>query len=295
VAYIEAALQDDPDCALAYAGLSETYSVFATSGVMPERDARSKARELAMAALRIDGQLAEAHAALASAKMLDWDWAAAEAEFRRALSIQPGYAHGRRMYATFLSASGKHEEAIGEIRQAHALDPLSLVINAEAAWILFMARDYQGAMEQAWRTLAMEPRFGPAQHALGLAYEQMGLLEEAIVEFGNARTCWGNHPPAIAGLAHAYAKAGRRRDAENLLRDLEDRPAGGHASAYWIALFEAGLGKTAAAVESLEKACGSRDAWAVWLEAEPRFDTLRGDTRIQALIQCIRRETVALA
>jgi len=294
VAYFESALQADADCAPAYAGLSDTYSVFAASGAMPAHEARSKARELAMAALRIDGESAEAHAALATAKMLDWEWAAADAEFRRSLSIQPGYAHGRRMYATFLSASGKHEEAIREIRQAHALDPLSLVINAEAAWILYLSRDYHGAMEQAWRTLAMEPRFGPAQHALGLAYEQMGLLEEAIVEFGNARTCWGDHPPAIAGLAHAYAAAGRRREAENLLRELEDRPAAGQASAYWIALFEVGLGRPGAAMEWLEKACDSRDAWAVWLEVEPRFDSLRADARLQSLVQGIRGEIASV-
>jgi len=295
VAYFEAALQTDPDCALAYAGLSDTYSVFAASGVIPSEEARSKAREYAMAALAIDGQLAEGHAALGTAKMLDWDWAAAEAEFRKAVSIQPGYAHGRRMYATFLSASGKHEEAVREIRQAHALDPLSLVINAEAAWILYMARDYQEAMQQAWRTLAMEPQFGPAQHALGLAYQQMGMLEEAIVELQNARKCWGHHPAPIAALGHAHAAAGQRREAEDLLHDLESRSAGGPASAYWIALLQAGLGKTRAAIEWLEKACDSREAWVLWLEVEPRLDSLRGEDRLRGLVQRIRRTMTASA
>ena len=119
------------------------------------------------------------------------------------------------MYASLLSALERHPEAIQEIRRAQQLDPLSLLINAEAAWDLYMARDFQGAMEQAWRTLAMEPRFAPAQHALGLAYQQMGMLEEAIVEFQNARVCSANHPAAAAALGYAYAIAGQRMRPRN--------------------------------------------------------------------------------
>src|SRR5580698_8046795 len=85
--------------------------------------------------------------------------------------------------------------------------------SAEAESDLYMARDFQGAVDQAWRTLAMEPRFAPAQHALGLAYQQMGMLEEAMVEFQNALVCSANHTAAAAALAHAYATAGQRREA----------------------------------------------------------------------------------
>lgn len=294
VAYFEAALAVDPDCALAYTGLADTYSLFACLGVIRAKDAHAKAREFAMAAIGIDEGLAEAHAALADVMRLDdWDWAGAEAAYRKALLLKPTYAHGRRMYAALLSALGRHEESIREIRQAQQLDPLSLIINAEAAWDLYMARDFQGAMEQAWRTLAMEPRFAPAQHALGLAYQQMGMLEEAIVEFQNVRTCSDNHPAAIAALGHAYASAGQRREAEDLLIELQRQPAERHVSAYWVALLHAGLGETRKAVRCLEQACDDRDVWIVWLEVEPRFDTLRADARLRGLLRCIRDAPLA--
>jgi DNA-binding winged helix-turn-helix (wHTH) protein len=276
VAYFEAALAADPDCALARVGLADTYNLLAFLGKLSAKEAHSRARESTLAALRIDGKLAEAHATLANLKALyEWDWAGAEAMYRRALELNPNYAHGHRMYASLLSTQERHGEAILEIRRAQQLDPLSLIINAEVAWDLYMARDFQGAIEQAWKTLAMEPRFAPAQLALGLACQQIGMLEEAIVEFQNARVCSANHPAATAALGFAYAMAGQRGDSEDLLRELERRPENGHTSAYWVALMHAGLGDHGRAVEWLEKAREDRDVWLVWLRAEPRFDQLR--------------------
>ncbi len=289
VAYFEAALAAQPDCALAYAGLADTYSLLAFLGILPAREAHGRAREFIHAALGIDVKLAEAHATLASLKKLyDWDWAGAEASYRIALDLKPNSAHAHRMYAALLSAWGRHPEAIREIRRAQQLDPLSLVINAEAAWDLYMARDFQGATEQAWRTLAMEPKFAPAQHALGLACQQMGMLEEAVVELKNARACSGNHPAATAALAHAYATAGQRHPAEELLHELERLSESRRVSAYWVALMHAGLGEAPRAVEWLEKARDDRDVWLVWLGAEPRFDPLRSEGRLDNLLASLR-------
>jgi DNA-binding winged helix-turn-helix (wHTH) protein len=209
VAYFEAALAAEAECALAYAGLADTYSLLAHLGILPAKEAHERGIECTAAALRIDPQLAEGHTALAGLKKLyEWDWMGAEAAYRQALGLKPNDAHGHRMYASLLSAMERHPEAIQEIRRAQQLDPLSLAINAEAAWELYMARDFEGAVDQAWRTLAMEPRFAPAQHALGLAYQQMGMLEDAIIEFQNARVCSTNHPAAAAALCHAYGSAG---------------------------------------------------------------------------------------
>jgi len=276
VAYFEAALVAEPDCALAYAGLADTFSLRAFLGILPAKEAHGRAREFTLAALRLDGKLAEAHAALASQMALyDWDWTGAEAGYRRALELDPNYAHGHRMYASLLSALERHAEAIQTIRRAQQLDPLSLLINAEAAWDLYMARDFQAAVEQAWRTLAMEPRFAPAQLALGLAYQQMGMLEDAIVEFQNARTCSANHPAATAALAFAYAQAGERCQAESLLLELERRSENRHVSAYWVALVHAGLGDSGTSAKWLKQAHDDRDVWLIWLRAEPRFDRIR--------------------
>jgi DNA-binding winged helix-turn-helix (wHTH) protein len=285
VAYFEAALAAEPDCALAYTGLADTYSLLAFLGTLPAQEAHGRAREFITAALRIDAQLAEAHATLGSLKKLDeWDWADAEASYRKALELKPAYAHGHRMYAALLSALGRHPEAIQEIRKAQQLDPVSLVINAEMAWDLYMARDFQGAMEQAWRTLAMEPRFAPAQLTLGLAYQHMGMLEDAIVEFQNARVCSANHPAAIAALGYAFAIAEQRHQAEELLRELERLSETRRVSAYWVALIHAGLDAAPQAVQWLEKARDDRDVWLAWLRVEPRFDRLRSAGRLDDLL-----------
>ena len=151
------------------------------------------------------------HIALASLKKLyEWDWAGAEAAYRQALGLKPNDAHGHRMYASLLSAMGRHRGSHpGNSNERSNWTLFLWSSTAEAAWDLYMARDFQGAVEQAWRTLAMEPRFAPAQHALGLAYQQMGMLEDAIIEFQNARVCSTNHPAAAAALCHAYASSGQ--------------------------------------------------------------------------------------
>jgi DNA-binding winged helix-turn-helix (wHTH) protein/Flp pilus assembly protein TadD len=290
VAYFEAALGAEPDCALAYAGLADTYGLLAHLGILPAKEAHERASEFTSAALRIDDKLAEAHTALAGVKKLyEWDWTGAEAAYREALALKPNDAQGHRKYAALLSALERHPEAIQAIRRAQQLDPLALAINAEAAWELYMARDFQGAVDQAWRTLAMEPRFAPAQLALGLAYQQMGMLEEAIVEFQNARVCSANHPAATAALAHAYAITGRRPEAEELLHELEKLSGNRRTSAYWVGLVHAGLGDDRSAIHWLKQACEDRDVWIEWLGAEPRFDQFRSEGRLDSLLRSIRR------
>jgi DNA-binding winged helix-turn-helix (wHTH) protein/Flp pilus assembly protein TadD len=290
VAYFEAALTAEPECALAYAGLADTYSLLAYLGILPSKEAHERGTECTTAALRIDHQLAEGHTALAGLKKLyEWDWTGAEAAYRQALGLNPNDAHAHRMYASLLSAMERHPEANQEIRRAQQLDPLSLVVNAEAAWELYMARDFQGAVDQAWRTLAMEPRFAPAQHVLGLAYQQMGIIEDAIIEFQNARVCSTNHPAAAAALCHAYAMAGQKSEAQELLRELEAHSRNRHVSAYWVALMHAGLGDDSSAVQCLKRAVDDRDVWLVWLATEPRFQRLRSEGRLDGLLGSIRR------
>jgi len=286
VAHFESALARNPDFALAYTGLADTHIQFAFWGMLPARESFAQARKFAEAALRIDGRLAEAHTAIAGVKRYcDWDWAAAEVAYRRALELNGDDARAHRLYADYLSTMGRSEEAMREIGTAQELDPLSLVINMDMAWILYVARDFQAAAEQSWKTLAMEPRFAPAQNTLGLAYQQLGMIEEAIVELENARACSGEHPCAQAALAHALAVAGRRVEAETILRRLK-----GITSYYWLAIVNTGLGEYDAAFESLHDACENREAWLVWLKVEPRYDPLRGDARFGRMLRRIGLE-----
>ena len=134
----------------------------------------------------------------------------------------------------------------------------------------------------------MEPRFAPAQHALGLACQHMGMLEEAIVEFQNARVCSANHPASTAALAHAYAISGRRPEAEELLNELQQQSGKRRVSSYWVAIVYAGLEEKTMAVRWLEQARSDRDVWLVWLAAEPRFDQLRAEGLVDNLLSTIR-------
>lgn len=286
IAHYESALKLDPGYALAYTGLANTYSLLAFLGVLPAVVAHARIKECAMAALRIDSRLAEAHAALGGVKKwFDWDWAGAEGEYLTALELSPNYADGHSRYAAFLCCTGRTEAARREIRRAQELDPLSLVISTEVAWILYICRDFQGAMEQSWKALTLETRHAPAQQTLGLACEQLGMSEEAIIEFENARVCSAHHPAAIAALAHAHADCGNRDEATRLLRELEEISARRHVSAYWMSVVHAGLGNHDAAFEWLERAFEQRDVWLVWMKMEPRFDPLHSDSRFHRALQ----------
>lgn len=284
IAHFEAALAQDSRYALAYTGLADTYNLFAFLGLLPSAAAHARTKEFAMAALEIDDKLAEAHASLASVKKFDWDWAESEAEYLRALELNPSYADAHRAYAALLCAMNRTGEAMNEIRRAQELDPLSIVISMELAWNLYMTREFQGAMEQSWRTLVLDPRYAPAQHTLGLSYEQLGMHEEAITELQNARVCSGDHPAAIASLAHAHAVAGNRDAALRALDELDQISNRRRVSPYWMSLVHAGLAAQDRALESLEKAFEERDVWLIWLKVEPRFDAIRSDRRFTALL-----------
>jgi len=291
VAHFESALARDPDYALAYTGLADTYIQFAFQGMLPARESFAHAKKFAEAAFRIDDRLAESHTSIAGVKRYcDWDWTGAETAYRRALELNSNNPRAHRQYADYLSTMGRSEEALKEIAAAQELDPVSLVVNMEMAWILYIARDFQGAAEQSWKTLAMEPRFAPAQNTLGLAYQHMGMIEEAVVELENARTCSGEHPAAQAALAHVLAIAGRRAEAEVLMEQLHRLSRMRKVSWYWLALVNIALGEWDAAFDSLHEAFENREAWLVWLKVEPRYDPLRKDARFDRLLRRIGLE-----
>ena len=288
VAHFHAALARDPNCAFAYAGLADAYCWFALLGTSPSGEIYARARDMALSALRARQDLGDAHAALATVKRLfEWDWAGAEAEYLTALVLSSNSAMAHQQYGAFLAARGRAEEALRELRRSEEIDPLSPVVHVGVAWGLYVARDFQGASEQSWKLLAMEPKFGPAQYTLGLAYAQMGLAEEAIVELRNARTCGGDQPAVLAALAHTYASAGDSDAARAVLGELEALSHRRHVSPYWLALVWAGLGDRARALESLDGAYAERDVWLTWLGVDPRFETLRAEARFEELLRMI--------
>ena len=285
ITYFEQAIDKDPSYALAFSGLSDAYALLAFFNLAPPQEVLPKAKDAALRALELDEGLAEAHASLASVKKVyDRDWRGAEFEYRRALELNPEYPDGHRRYADFLSAIGRHPEALRENRRAQDLDPLSCAISMEAAWNLYMAREYRAALQQALKTLKMESNFAPAYFVLALAYERMGKTKEAIAAFERTRSISGANPATIAGLGHALGDVGQKAGPRALLEELHKISKRRYVSPYCFALVHAGLGEKEQAFQWLEEAVVTHDVWLVWLKAEPRFDSLRSDARFQDLL-----------
>jgi len=291
-AYLQAALDEDSRCVRAYADLAETYCLFARMNMATPDEAGERARSLAAVALELEPGSAAARAALASVKQyFDWDWAGAADEFRKAIAFDPGSATVHQAYGAFLCSTGNMQAAVDELRLAQRLDPISPAINVETAWVLYLARDFTAAHEQCWKVLALEPSFSAAQHVLGLVHEQMGMWEEAVIEFQNAQSSGDEQPAFVAALGHAWAKAGKVAKAKEALGELRGLAAKRYVSPYWHAIVCAGLGQSPAAVGWLEKARQQRDVWLAWLAVDPRFDDLRSVAGFQSVLQRMRFES----
>lgn len=286
--YYEGAIRRDSGYALAYAGLADSYGMFAFFGLLPPPQVMPQAKEYAITALRLDDSLAEAHTSLASIrKAYDWDWPGAEVEYQSALELNPNHAASHRLYGDYLAALGRSEAALREMQIAQNLDPLSLVISMEIAWILYMAHDYERSVEQALRTLEMEPRFSAARHILGLAYARLGRHAEALKALTKAREGSGKHPAILAALGEAYGWAGSKRAAMRSLSELRRLSQERYVPPCWLAAIHAALDERDAALEWLEKAYQNRDVYLVWLRASPSFENLRRDPRLGDLLQRI--------
>jgi TolB-like protein/Tfp pilus assembly protein PilF len=286
ITHFQLAIQKDSNFALAYAGLADCYSISGLYSLLPPREMMPKAKDAAMNALKLDDTLAEAHASLAGIlKGYEWDWPAAEREYRRALELNPNYATAHHLYADFLSAMGRCEEGIREIYCAQELDPLSLVINMEVGWNFYIARDYDQAIEHSLKTLEMEPHFSPAHHTLGLAYLQLGRYEESITQLHRALDGSHGNPAPLAALGHAHARAGNPGGARGVLGAMAELSRHNYVSAYLSALVYTGLGEVQLAFDSLERAVRERDSWLVWLKTEPRLDALRSSPQFNDLLR----------
>ncbi|MCA1850333.1 MAG: tetratricopeptide repeat protein, partial [Acidobacteria bacterium] len=287
--YFQQAIVMDPGYALSYAGLADAYALLPLNVNVPAKEALPKAKAAAARALEIDETLAEAHASLGYVKyQLDWDWAGAEREFRRAIELNPNYVTAHHWYSNFLSGMGRHAEAMAEMKKAQELEPLSLVINAGVAWAFLYERQYDQAIEQFRKTLELDPNFNRAHTGLGLIYEQKGMHKEAIAALQKARELSGSSPLIVAFLGHAYATAGKRSEARAVVNELKELSARGQISPYYIAMIHAGLGERDQALQWLEKAFQDRSSGLVWLKVHPVWDQLRSDPRFTDLIRRLR-------
>jgi len=285
--YFNQALEKDSTYAQAYTGLADSYALLGDweYGGMAPKEAFPKAEAAATKALQLDDTLGEAHTSLAFClDLYDWNWDSAEVEFKRAIELNPGYATAHHWYSWHLAVLGRKDEAIAEMRKAAALDPLSLIISADLAEVLLVARLYQQSIQQSLNTIAMDPTFAIAHYQLGQAYVQNRMYSDAIAEFQKAIELSGVGTTFISNLAYVYALAGRRGEAVKILNDQKNRDQGSSNSAE-IALIYVGLGNNDQSMAWLERAYEERFNPSIL--ARPSFDPLRSDKRFQDLMHRI--------
>jgi TolB-like protein/DNA-binding winged helix-turn-helix (wHTH) protein/Tfp pilus assembly protein PilF len=285
IEYFQRAVAVDPGYAQAYSGLADAYALAGgwEYGVLAPQEAAPRAREAAGRAVFLDPALSEAHTSLAFA--LDTssrDWSGAEREFRRALDLNPGYATAHHWYGYHLMMVGRDNEGIAELKRAESLDPLSLIISAGVADVLFIAHRFDEAMRQLQKTLEMDPNFAMAHYQRGQVLVQQHKLDAAISEFERAIELAGRSPAFDANLANAYAASGRTVDARRTAADLEHLPEQSGSLDANIALIYVGLGDTDQAMHWLEKAYQAQ--FEPIMLVRPQFDPLRTDPRFQALM-----------
>lgn len=284
--YYDYATRNDPNYALAFAGLADCYAILGATifGRLPSEQASPNAKAAAQRALQLDPSSAEAETALATAKFnYDWDWAGAEDGFRRAIALNPSYATGYQRYSLYLSAMGRSRDSLDQIDRARELDPLSISINFSVGWRYYMARQYDRAIEQLNSTLEMDPNYDVPYLILGQAYEQQGDYANAIAQLRKGAVITHYTPRLTAALAHAYARAGDKGAAEKLLEQMQAVARKQYVSPYYFALIFEGLRRNEEALNALEKAYQDHSNGMVFLKVEPQLDALRNSPRFIAL------------
>ena len=286
--YFEQATTKDPHYARAYAGLADCYALVGGYTERPQTDLMPKARAAAQRAVELDGNLAEAHTALALiVQNYDWDWKTAEQEFHRAIELNPNYATAHHWYAEHLTWLGRFEEAQRESERARQLDPLSLIIAADNGATLYYSRQYDRAIAKFRSVRELDPTF-PRTGVIRAAYVQKGLFTDAVEEIEKWRSVYGDQPWTWSELAYVYGHSGQQSEARYALQKLlewDQRKPVDPAAVAWAYL---GVGDTDNAFAYLEKAYVQHSAKLATLKVEPGFDPLRADPRYQDLLRRVR-------
>ena len=284
VRYLEQAVTRDSTFAPAWAALADAYVLVVPYAGAAREATWAKARTAAGKALVLDGTLGEAHTALAYGTMIyDWDWPAAEAGFRRAITVDPGYPTAHQWYANFLWGRGRLDEALREMQLAHRLDPLSLVIASELGATYYLQRRLGEAEAQLNQTLALDPNFPHGLYLLGQVYLQQHRYREAIDAMRRALDLGGFQEDLSGALTYAYAMSGDSIAAARNTADLEKRWSSGTSGPFALALAYAGQGKLTRAFEYLDRAVAVRDVFMPEDFFDPLLDPLRADPRFAGI------------
>lgn len=284
--HFQLAIEKNPRYALAYAGIAEAYAIAGSLllEVISPLEAMPKAQASVRKALEIDETLGEAHATMAYiSAVYDYDWVAAEKGFQRALMLNPGDCTARQFYALHWAYRGKTSQAEIEIERARGLDPLSLQINTEIANIFYLGRAYDKAVEQAFKTLDLDPTFHGAHFILSLAYKQKEMFEEALGEAEKTVTLSGRSTASLGCIGGCYAALGKTHGANEIIEELRRLSKRQFVPSFVIAWIYANLRDIEPTLANLEQAYAERASYLAVIKAEPTFDFLRSDPRFQNL------------
>jgi TolB-like protein/DNA-binding winged helix-turn-helix (wHTH) protein/Flp pilus assembly protein TadD len=283
-------IQKDPGFALAYAGLADTYVFLAFSGALQKDQAYRSSKKALAKALELDDNIGEAHDTLGVLSWrFDWDWDAAEREFDRAIALAPSYSCAHEDRAIFLAFRGRRAEALDEIKKIDQLDyGFSSAVTESVTY--YELRDYPRLIEAGKRGLILDSQDSFQHYLLGVGYEGVGDLQQAISEYEQAMEISSAFDLAGVALAHADSALGKKAEAEKILRDLEHKETS--ASSYTMATVYALLGKNDKALEFLEKACSGKSLdITLLLQTDFALDSLRSDPRFQSLLRRIGLKT----
>jgi len=285
IGYFTAAIDRDPLYARAYLGMAEAYTVLGVNNQAPPQDVFPKAREAAENALRIDPRLEEAHAVHAHIQFAyDWNYAAADSEFRRTIAANPNFAPAHHWYGLLLMYEGKFDEAAQEIRRAQQLDPLSPLFPALLSRLDLYSGKYEAAIQLCRDASRGNPYFPLPHYALGQIYLYQNKYSEAIDEFQKYYELSDHDPDGLTNLAMGYARMGNRAKAMELVKQIED-PKTGYSSPYNCALVYAALGENDQVYTWLDRAINERSPALIQLAVDPAFRSIQAEPRFQEMLR----------
>ncbi len=281
IEYFDRAIAVDPNYALAYVGLADAYIMLTEMGPLAPSEAMPKAKEMALKALSLDADLAEAHSSLAMVLQdYEYDFAAAEREFRRAIELNSNSPIARQSYGILLTELERHDEAEIQFKKALAVDPLSVVGNWIHSFCLFLSRRYDEAIARAQHTLELDPNFGVAHLTLAFAYQMKGAHKRSVESYARCSEVMGF--PENADYVRKSFDGGRTGFLRSMTKSNANRPM--TFSSYIVAVFFATLDDAENAFAELEASFAKRESHIVMLKADPRFDGLRNDPRFTELL-----------
>ncbi len=286
-AFFRQAIAEDPKYALGYAGLANYYGVMSVRfEAYSHNDACPKAEAAALKAVELDDYLAEAHHSLGGIRLFcDWDFQGAETEFQRAIQLNPNYAEPHRVYAILLAFRGHADEAVAEAKRAVENDPMSADIRQGRSWMFYLTHHYDQAIGQYRKAMDMDPKQPANYWGLGNVYVQMGQLDLAIREYRKAVQLSGEAPRTLSALGYADALAGKRQEALEILKRLNEMSKHRPVEPLDFAAIYIGLGDKEQALAWLDKAYEQHDWGMLGLKMVPEYDSLRSDPRFQALLR----------